>query len=86
MSWTAQLVCKAGSQQFGCHDGRLAFLFWVTGELSTLHHLMKVPNEPGSSLHNSLENVASWLLSPHLVDTATAIPKGSMKHIALVVW
>jgi len=34
------------------------FLFWVTGELSTLRQLMKVPNEPGLSPNNGLENVS----------------------------
>ena len=32
------------------------FFFWVTGELSTLRQMMKVPNEPGSSPNNDLEN------------------------------
>jgi len=32
--------------------------FWVTGELSTLRQLMKVPNEPGLSPNNGLENVS----------------------------
>ena len=36
----------------------LLFL-WVTGELSTLRQLMKVPNEPGLSPNNGLENVGS---------------------------
>ncbi len=30
--------------------------FWVTGELSTLRQMMKVPNEPGLSPNNGLEN------------------------------
>ena len=30
----------------------------VTGELSTLRQLMKVPNEPGLSPNNGLENVS----------------------------
>ncbi len=30
---------------------------WVTGELSTLRRMMKVPNEPGLSPNNGLENV-----------------------------
>ena len=34
------------------------FFFWVTGELSTLRQLMKVPNEPGLSPNNGLENVS----------------------------
>ena len=35
------------------------FLFcWVTGELSTLRQLMKVPNEPGLSPNNGLQNVS----------------------------
>ncbi len=29
--------------------------FWVTGELSTLRQMMKVPNEPGLSPNNGLE-------------------------------
>ncbi len=29
---------------------------WVTGELSTLRQMMKVPNEPGLSPNNGLEN------------------------------
>ena len=33
------------------------FSFWVTGELSTLRQLMKVPNEPGLSPNNGLEHV-----------------------------
>ncbi len=33
------------------------FFFWVTGGLSTLSQLMKVPNEPGLSPNNGLENV-----------------------------
>ncbi len=32
------------------------FLLWVTGELSTLRQMMKVPNEPGLSPNNGLEN------------------------------
>ncbi len=33
------------------------FLFcWVIGESSTLHQMMKVPNEPGLSPNNGLEN------------------------------
>ena len=32
------------------------FFFWVTGELSTLRQMMKVPNEPGLSPNNDLEN------------------------------
>ena len=32
--------------------------FWVTRELSTLHQLMKVPNEPGLSPNNGLENMS----------------------------
>ena len=32
------------------------FSFWVTGELSTLRQMMKVPNEPGLSPNNDLEN------------------------------
>jgi len=34
------------------------FSFWVTGELSTLRQLMKVPNEPGLSPNNGLGNVS----------------------------
>ena len=34
----------------------LFFLFWVTGELSTLRQMVKVPNEPGLSPNNGLEN------------------------------
>ena len=34
----------------------LAF-FFITGELATLRQLMKVPNEPGLSPNNGLENV-----------------------------
>ncbi len=34
------------------------FFFWVIGELSTLRQLMKVPNEPGLSPNNGLENVS----------------------------
>ncbi len=30
--------------------------FWVRGELSTLRQMMKVPNEPGLSPNNGLEN------------------------------
>ena len=62
--WTA-------SSQMGQHDApeyhsyssfqRLFFFFfffvWVTGELSTLCQLMKVPNEPGLSPNNGLEHV-----------------------------
>ncbi len=33
------------------------FFFWVTGELSTLRQMMKVPNKPGLSPDSSLENV-----------------------------
>ncbi len=33
-----------------------SFSFWVTGELSTLRQMMKVPNEPGLSPNNGLEN------------------------------
>ena len=32
------------------------FFFWVTGELSTLRQMMKVPNEPGLCPNNDLEN------------------------------
>ena len=38
-------------------DFFFSFFFWVTGELSTLRQLMKVPNEPGLSPNNGLENV-----------------------------
>jgi len=31
-------------------------LFWVTGELSILRQMMKVPNEPGLSPNNGLEH------------------------------
>ncbi len=31
-------------------------LFWVTRELFTLRQVMEVPNEPGLSLNNVLEN------------------------------
>ena len=45
------------------------FFFWVTGELSTLRQLMKVPNEPGLSPNNGLENVSlsdqSMASNPH---------------------
>jgi len=34
------------------------FFLWVTGELSTLRQLMKVPNEPGLSPNNGLEHVS----------------------------
>ena len=34
----------------------LFFFFWVTGELSTLRQMMKVPNEPGLSPNNDQEN------------------------------
>jgi len=34
------------------------FFFGVTGELSTLRQLMKVPNEPGLNPNNGLENVS----------------------------
>jgi len=34
------------------------FFFLVIGELSTLRQLMKVPNEPGLSPNNGLENVS----------------------------
>ncbi len=33
-----------------------SFFFWVTGELSTLRQMKKVPNEPGLSPKNGLEN------------------------------
>ena len=36
---------------------RVFFLFFVTGELSTLHHMIKVPNEPGLIPNNGLKNV-----------------------------
>jgi len=45
-------ACKLASH----HSGFL--LLWVTGELSTLRQLMKVPNEPGLSPNNGLENVS----------------------------
>ena len=35
----------------------LSFFSGVTGELSTLRQIMKVPNEPGLSPNNGLENV-----------------------------
>ncbi len=38
------------SSLFGC-------FFWITGELATLRQMMKVPNEPGLSQNNGLENV-----------------------------
>ena len=41
---------ESGSESF--------FFFWVTGELSTLRQLMKVPNESGLSPNNGLENVS----------------------------
>ncbi len=34
----------------------LFFFFWVTGELSTLRQMMEVPNEPGLTPNNGLEN------------------------------
>ncbi len=34
-----------------------AFFLFFTGELSTLRQMMKVPNEPGLSPNNGLENV-----------------------------
>ena len=36
--------------------GQGFFFFWVTGELVTLRQMMKVPNEPGLSPNNDLEN------------------------------
>ena len=39
-----------------CFTARFFFFFWVTGELSTLRQMVKVPNEPGLSLNNDLEN------------------------------
>ena len=39
-------------------DEHIFFSLWVTGELSTLRQLMKVPNEPGLSPNNGLENVS----------------------------
>ena len=43
--------------QMGANDVELfLLLFWVTGELSTLRQMMKVPNEPGLSPNNGLEN------------------------------
>ncbi len=45
------------------------FFFVVTGELSTLRQMMKVPNEPGLSPNNGLENVLlsdqSMASNPH---------------------
>jgi len=37
------------------HTLSFSFLFWVTGELSTLRELMKVPNEPDLSPNNGLD-------------------------------
>ena len=34
------------------------FIIWVTGELFTLPEVMKVPNEPGVSPNNGLENAS----------------------------
>ena len=53
--WTAACLhqmCAVGPAWFF-----VFFFFWVTGELSTLRQMMKVPNEPGLSLNNGLENV-----------------------------
>ena len=38
------------------HANFAYLIFWVTGELSTLRQMMKVPNEPGLSPNNGLEN------------------------------
>ena len=32
------------------------FVIWVAGEVSTIRQMMKVPNEPGLSPNNGLEN------------------------------
>jgi len=42
----------------GLQHGFFFFFFWVTGELSTLRQLMKVPNEPALSPNNGLEYVS----------------------------
>jgi len=39
----------------------LFFFFWVTGELSTLRQMMKVPNEPGFRTFGAM--TAFWHLS-----------------------
>ena len=36
----------------------ILFFVCVTGELSTFRQMMMVPNEPGSSPNNGLENVS----------------------------
>ena len=52
--------CREGAGPTAPWDGpsffSFFFLFWVTGELSTLRQMMKVPNEPGLSSNNDLEN------------------------------
>ena len=49
----------------------LFFLFfcWVTGELSTLRQLMKVPNEPGSSPYQTLLVRQSSCVTPRVALT-----------------
>ena len=52
-------LCKWHAYPGSCHlFFFFFFFFWVTGELSTLRQLMKVPNEPGLSPNNGLENVS----------------------------
>ncbi len=52
------------------------FLFlWVTGELSTLRQMMKVPNEPGLSPNNGLKHA---FLSDQSM--ASNPRKGQAKH------
>ncbi len=53
----------------------LFFLFWVTGELSTLRQMVKVPNEPGLSPNNGLEN--AFLSDQSMASNSR---KGQAKH------
>jgi len=62
-SFSAEIVILSGPlkmNRLGCGLLNFSFSFfsWVTGELSTLRQLMKVPNEPGLSPNNGLENVS----------------------------
>jgi len=59
------LGCTPAMSDHACEHAQAIMVFfvffvWVTGELSTLHQLMKVPNEPVLRPNNGLEN---WSLS-----------------------
>ena len=65
-----------------CMPTLLILFFWVTGEPSTLGQMMKVPNEPGLSPNNGLENAflcnKSMASNPRKGQTALARDGGAL--------